>query len=263
MSLKLTVEYLHRRRLIYQMANIEFFLDKDVSQLSFYVGFDCTAPSLHLGNAVQLRALKSIAKISKAKPIVLLGGATTLIGDPSGKSSARPSMQNDKVEQNVFKIRNQIARYLGSKHELVVVNNIDWLSQMTLFDFLSTVGISLGVNRMVHFENVSNRINSGAGISLSEFCYMGLQAYDFYHLHKNYQCFLQIGGSDQWANIICGVDTIRKCADGAACAITLPLLTKSDGEKWAKQSPERYGLMKKCTILLGFGTTYAILRISS
>lgn len=226
------INFLKSRGIIYQTANLEKYSQSDGENLAFYVGFDCTAKSLHIGNAISLRVAKILTSMTKLKPIILMGGATTLVGDPSGKNKTRPTIELSSAEQNLHAISLQIKQYLGE--DVQIVNNSDWLSSLSISQFLSTVGISLSVNRMVNVETIATRLESGSSITLAEFCYMSLQAYDFLHLYKNFNCVIQIGGADQWSNIICGIDAVKRMCGAEAVAITVPLLTKFDGTKMGK-----------------------------
>jgi len=198
-----------------------------------YHGIDATAPSLHVGNLVGVRALRRLQQAGH-RPVVLLGGATTLIGDPSGKATERPLRPAEEVAANVAAIGAQLERFLdldaGSGARLV--DNAAWFGPMTLTTFLRDVGRHFGVNAMLDKESVRARL--GGGISFTEFSYMLLQAYDFVHLHDTLGCRLQVGGSDQWGNITAGIDLLRRMRGVEAWGLTWPLLTRADGTKFGK-----------------------------
>ena len=202
--------------------------------LTYYVGFDPTAPSLHMGNLVQLL---TAARLQQAghNPLALVGGATGLIGDPrmSGERTLNP---REVVEEWVNKIRTQVEKFLDfdGPHAAQIVNNLDWTSQMSAIDFLRDVGKHFPVNRMLAKESVSARLNSEAGISFTEFSYQVLQGNDYLELHRRYGCSLQTGGSDQWGNLTSGVDLIRRVEQHSVHALATPLITKADGTKFGK-----------------------------
>jgi len=203
-------------------------------QQVFYAGFDPTAASLQLGNLIPLIAVIHLARAG-LKPIILFGGATGFIGDPSGKSQERKLLDPQTIERNV-KLQSAQIRAIFSrlKLEATFVNNLDWTHQVTLLDFLRDTGKHFTVNYMISKEVVKNRLES-SGISYTEFSYMLLQAYDFLHLFKSHDCTMQIGGSDQWGNITAGLELIRrKGFAGKACAFCIPLLTDTQGRKFGK-----------------------------
>lgn len=199
-----------------------------------YIGFDPTASSLHVGNLLPIMGLVHMQRCGH-KPIALVGGATGMIGDPSGKSKERNLLDNDALQHNVNCIREQLSRFLdfdSKTNPAQLVNNVDWVGPMTFIDFMRDVGKHFSVAAMMNKESVKRRI-SGEGISFTEFSYMILQAYDFYHLNKEYGCRLQMGGSDQWGNITAGTDLIRRHG-GSAHGIVYPLVTTSSGAKFGK-----------------------------
>ena len=199
----------------------------------FYVGFDPTAPSLQVGNLVPLITLLHLGRAG-LKPIVLFGGATGAIGDPSGKSEERKLLPQEVIDANIATQVAQTKNLLGKFNiEPTFVNNIDWTAPVSFLDFLRDVGKYLTVNYMINKEVVSSRLNS-TGISYTEFSYMLLQANDFRHLYEAQDCRLQIGGSDQWGNITAGLELIRKKIQGDACAFSMPLITDSNGKKFGK-----------------------------
>jgi tyrosyl-tRNA synthetase len=198
------------------------------SPTTFYGGFDPTADSLHVGHLVPILALKRLKNVGHT-PLIVIGGATALIGDPSGKNSARKILTKDEVSQNTLKIGNQITQIIG---EAKVLNNYDWMKDLSWIDVLRDIGVHFSINKMLSMDSVSNRLEGG--LSFLEFNYMILQAYDFVHLYKHFNCRLQIGGSDQWGNMVMGIDLARKLYNTSLCALTLPLATKSDGGKFGK-----------------------------
>ena len=210
----------------------------DKNSLIAYIGFDPTSDSLHIGSLVQLIILKHFQKYGH-KPILLIGGATAMIGDPSGKSKERNLLDQNEISENITQIKNQVAKFLdfkNSKNPALMLNNYDWISELNIIDFFRDYGKSLTVNYMMSKESVKKRISPGQseGMSFTEFTYQLFQAYDFYHLHKNYDCKIQMGGSDQWGNITSGIELIRKKTGQKSFALTCPLITKSDGSKFGK-----------------------------
>ena len=201
-----------------------------------YAGFDPTATSLHVGSLMPLLMLRRFQKAGH-KPIALVGGATGMIGDPSGKSDERNLLNADQLKENLAGIEKQIRKFLSfdsGETSAIVVNNADWVGRFSYIDFLRDVGKNFPVNVMLSKESVKNRLGSDAGISYTEFSYMLLQAYDFVHLYKEFGCELQVGGSDQWGNVTAGIDLGRRMAGAQLVGITNPLLTKSDGTKMGK-----------------------------
>jgi tyrosyl-tRNA synthetase len=203
---------------------------------SVYCGFDPTADSLHVGSLLPLMTLRRF-QLAGHRPIALVGGATGMIGDPSGKSVERNLLDSQQLQANVAGIEKQILSVLGSDssdQRPVVVNNVDWIGKFSFIDFLRDVGKNFSVNVMLAKDSIKNRIAGDEGISYTEFSYMLLQAYDFVHLNRDYQCELQVGGSDQWGNITAGIDLGRRMNSAQLYGITCPLLTKSDGTKMGK-----------------------------
>ena len=200
--------------------------------ITLYCGFDPTADALHLGNFVALMGLKFFQQFGH-KPVVLIGGATGLIGDPSGKSSERPFLTLETVEKNICGIRKSLDAIFGiGEYELV--NNADWVRGLSVIDFLREVGKEFRLGVMLSRETVKMRIETGEGMSFTEFSYPLFQAYDFYHLFSEKGVVLQTGGSDQYGNILAGVEFIRKKSGKSAFGLTLPLLVRSDGKKFGK-----------------------------
>ena len=199
-----------------------------------YVGFDPTASSLHIGSLAPIMLLMHLQR-SGHKPIALLGGATAMIGDPSGKKSERKLLSQDEVHANLISVKKQLELFLDfdcGQNSAEIVNNLDWVSNLSIVNFLRDFGKSLTVNYMMAKDSVKNRIETG--ISFTEFSYQLIQAYDFFHLYKTKNCKIQIGGSDQWGNITSGIELIKKQNVGKAYALTCPLVTKADGAKFGK-----------------------------
>ncbi|WP_242204016.1 tyrosine--tRNA ligase [Aestuariivivens insulae] len=206
---------------------------------SAYVGFDPTADSLHIGNLVPIMLLAHYQRCGH-KPIALVGGATGMIGDPSGKSNERNLLDEKTLRHNQEAIKKQLAHFLDFKSDVenaaVLVNNYDWMKDISFLDFIRDVGKHITVNYMMAKDSVKNRISSEAseGMSFTEFTYQLVQGYDFLHLYRDIDCTLQMGGSDQWGNITTGTELIRRIGNGKGFAITCPLITKSDGSKFGK-----------------------------
>ena len=204
-----------------------------------YIGFDPTADSLHIGSLVQIMILMHFQKAGH-RPIALIGGATGMIGDPSGKSAERNLLNEETLNNNIIGIKNQLARFLdfdsSSPNPALLVNNLDWMKGYSLIDFSREIGKHISVNYMMSKDSVKKRIGSESqvGMSFTEFTYQLLQGYDFLHLYNNLNCTLQMGGSDQWGNITTGTELVRRKASGKAYAITCPLITKADGTKFGK-----------------------------
>ncbi len=203
--------------------------------ITLYVGFDPTAPSLHCGNLVVLLVLRRF-QLAGHNPIALVGGATGLVGDPSGRNEERSLNSTEIVENWVSRIRTQVSAFLdfdAPKNPARVVNNLDWTSPLSAIEFLRDIGKHFSVNQMLAKDSVASRLDAG-GISYTEFSYQVLQSYDYLELFKRHDCTLQLGGSDQWGNIVAGLDLIRRVEGGSGHALTVPLLTKSDGSKFGK-----------------------------
>jgi tyrosyl-tRNA synthetase len=206
---------------------------------SAYIGFDPTADSLHIGNLVPIMLLAHYQKCGH-KPFALVGGATGMIGDPSGKSTERNFLDEKTLRHNQESIKKQLAHFLdfdnGERNAAVLVNNYDWMKDFSFLDFIRDVGKHITVNYMMAKDSVKNRISaeSSDGMSFTEFTYQLVQGYDFLHLFKAHDCTIQMGGSDQWGNITTGTELIRRVGNGKGFAITCPLITKSDGSKFGK-----------------------------
>jgi len=213
-------------------------LDKVCSEksISAYIGFDCTASSLHVGSLLQIMVLRLLQKHGH-QPIVLLGGGTTLIGDPSGKDSTRQILKQKNIKKNILSIKKIFEKLLNSKNKKtkpIFVDNYSWLGKLKYIDFLRDVGRHFTINKMLTFDSVKLRLERKQSLSYMEFNYMILQAYDFYQLFKKNNCILQIGGSDQWGNIVNGVELIRRILQKEAFGLTTPLITLSSGDKMGK-----------------------------
>ena len=201
-----------------------------------YIGFDTTAPSLHVGSLMQIMILRLLQKYGH-QPIVLLGGGTTLIGDPSGKDATRKILKEKVIKKNIKSIKKIFEKLLHSKNKKtkpIFVNNYDWLGKLKYIDFLRDVGKHFTINKMLTFDSVKLRLDREQSLSYTEFNYMILQAYDFYQLTKKHDCVLQLGGSDQWGNIVNGVELIRRISQKIAFGLTTPLITLSSGAKMGK-----------------------------
>ena len=212
-----------------------------------YIGFDITAPSLHVGSLMQIMILRLLQKYGH-QPIVLLGGGTTLIGDPSGKDTTRKILTNQNIKKNISTIKKIFEKLLYSKNKKtkpVYVNNYNWLGKLKYIDFLRDVGKHFTINKMLTFDSVKLRLEREQSLSYMEFNYMILQAYDFYQLFKKHNCVLQMGGSDQWGNIVNGVELIRRILQKEAFGLTTPLITLSSGAKMGKTEKGAVWLDKK------------------
>ena len=205
-------------------------------QVSAYIGFDCTASSLHVGSLLQIMVLKLLQKHGH-RPIILLGGGTTLIGDPSGKDKTRKILEKKEIIKNIKNIKKVFNKILDAKNKKtkpIFVDNYNWLSKLNYIDFLRSVGSHFTINKMLTFDSVKLRLEREQSLSYMEFNYMILQAYDFYQLFKNKNCILQIGGSDQWGNIVSGVELIRRMIKKDSYGLTTPLITLASGAKMGK-----------------------------
>ena len=206
------------------------------NSIKAYIGFDCTASSLHVGSLLQIMCLRLLQKHGH-QPIVLLGGGTTLIGDPSGKDATRKILDEKSIENNIKKIKEIFEKLLdfsNKKTEPIFVNNAEWLKKLNYIEFLRDIGKHFTINKMLSFDSVKLRLEREQSLSYMEFNYMILQAYDFFKLNEKNNCFLQIGGSDQWGNIVNGVELIRKLSQKEAFGLTTPLITLSSGAKMGK-----------------------------
>lgn len=217
-----------------------------------YIGFDPTADSLHIGSLAPILLLKRF-QMSGHKPVALVGGATGMIGDPSGKSQERNLLNEETLQKNINGIRKQLSKFLDfesdAKNQAVLVNNYDWMKEISFLEFIRDIGKHITVNYMMAKESVKKRLNSDAksGMSFTEFTYQLVQGYDFYWLNQNMNCKLQMGGSDQWGNITTGTELIRKKSGGDAFALTIPLIKKADGSKFGKTESGNVWLDPKLT----------------
>jgi len=231
------VEELRWRGLLFDiMPETETHLLEHVT--TGYIGFDPTADSLHIGSLVQILILKHFQNAGH-KPIALVGGATGMVGDPSGKSVERNLLDEASLQKNIEGVKAQLSRFLdfnATENPAELVNNFDWMKDISLINFVRDIGKHITVNYMIAKDSVKKRISSESkvGMSFTEFTYQLFQGYDFYHLYKEMDCKLQMGGSDQWGNITTGTELIRRKAQGKAYAITVPLVTKADGTKFGK-----------------------------
>ncbi|AAV95737.1 tyrosine--tRNA ligase [Ruegeria pomeroyi] len=202
-----------------------------------YIGFDATAKSLHVGSLIQIMMLRWLQKTGH-KPITLMGGGTTKVGDPSFRADERPLLTPAQIDDNIAGIRKVFAAYIdydsGAENAALMLNNEEWLDDLNYLDFLRDIGRHFSVNRMLSFESVKSRLDREQSLSFLEFNYMILQAYDFMELNRRYGCILQMGGSDQWGNIVNGIDLTRRVIDHEVYGLTSPLLTTSDGKKMGK-----------------------------
>jgi tyrosyl-tRNA synthetase len=227
------VEEMKWRGMIHDiMPGTEEQLQKEMT--SAYIGFDPTADSLHIGSLVQIMTLVHLQKAGH-KPFALVGGATGMVGDPSGKSKERNLLSADILDMNLRSVKKQLSRFLDfdcGDNAAEIVNNYDWFKEIHFLDFIRDVGKHIGINYMMAKDSVRSRLESG--MSFTEFTYQLVQGYDFYHLYIKHNCKLQLGGSDQWGNIVTGTELIRRKARGEAFAMTTPLIKKVDGTKFGK-----------------------------
>ena len=229
------IEDLRWRGLVAQSTDEAALLESLKKPVTLYIGFDPTAPSLHVGNLVVLLVLRRF-QLAGHNPIALVGGATGLVGDPSGRNDERTLNSSEVVEEWVSRIRKQVSVFLDfdtTTNPAVVVNNLDWTAPLSAIEFLRDIGKHFSVNQMLAKDSVSSRLEAG-GISYTEFSYQVLQSYDYLELFRRNNCTLQLGGSDQWGNIVAGLDLIRRVEQGSAHALTVPLLAKADGTKFGK-----------------------------
>lgn len=230
------IQELRWRGMLQDMTpEIEEHLAKGMA--SAYLGFDPTADSLHIGHLVGVMTLLHFQRAGH-KPFALVGGATGMIGDPSFKSAERNLLDKATLDHNVACIQGQLSKFLdfsgATSNKAELVNNYDWMSQFSFLDFIREVGKHITVNYMMSKDSVKRRLEDGNGLSFTEFSYQLIQGYDFYHLWKNNNCTIQLGGSDQWGNIVTGTELIRRMGGASAYALTVPLITKADGTKFGK-----------------------------
>ena len=243
---------INERGFIYQHIDIED-LDNLMSKnkISGYIGFDITSDSLHVGSLIQLMLLHWLDFYGH-QSIALIGGGTTLIGDPSGKDQTRKILSKKEIDSNISNIELTFSRFINLQNNSLIINNYDWLSNLNYIDFLREFGSRITLNKMLTFDSVKSRLDREQPLTILEFNYMLLQAYDFYYLNKNHNCILQMGGSDQWGNILSGVDLIRKINKNEAFGITSPLITNSDGSKMGKTADGAVWLNKEKISSLDF-----------
>ena len=239
------LQEIHSRGFVYQSSDIGE-LDNLMSKkkITGYIGFDITSDSLHVGSLVQLMLLHWLDQYNH-KAIALVGGGTTLVGDPSGKDKTRKILTLNQIELNIQKIESTFNQFINLKGNGSIINNYKWLADLNYISFLRDIGSKLTINKMLTYESVKNRLEREQPLTFLEFNYMLLQSYDFYYLKKNYDCSLQMGGSDQWGNIINGIDLIRKILNEKSYALTSPLITNSDGSKMGKTAKGAVWLNKE------------------
>ena len=227
------LNHINERGFIYQISDADK-LDKIFSEkkVTAYIGFDCTAPNLHIGSLMQILLLKKLQDFGHS-PIVLIGGATSKIGDPSLKDKSRKMLTYEDINKNVKGIKSVFEKFLDI-NKIEVIDNSKWLEELNYIDFLREIGSHFSVNRMLSFDSVKLRLEREQNLSFLEFNYMILQGYDFYKLNLDHNCILQMGGSDQWGNIICGIDLSRRLTGNELYGLTTPLLTTSSGQKMGK-----------------------------
>ncbi len=227
------IEELRWRGMIHDvMPGTEEQLNKEAT--SGYIGFDPTADSLHIGHLVQIMTLVHFQRCGH-KPVALVGGATGMVGDPSGKSAERNLLSEEVLQHNVSCVKKQLEKFLDfSAGGAELVNNYDWFKDFKFLDFIRDVGKHITISYMMSKDSVKKRLESDAGLSFTEFTYQLVQGYDFYWLNQHKNCMLQMGGSDQWGNIVTGTELIRRKSDGDAFALTTKLITKADGTKFGK-----------------------------
>jgi len=250
------IEHLQKLGLVAQLsANEELVNHLSSAVRTVYCGFDPTAESLHIGNLVPLLALRRF-QLAGHRPLLLVGGATGMIGDPGGRDRERELQSAEVVERQLERIRSQASQFLDfdcGVTSAVVVNNADWTRGLSVINYLRDIGKYFSVNAMIQKESVRRRIEDASqGISYTEFSYMVLQSYDFVVLNRDYDCTIQMGGSDQWGNITAGIDLVRKMESKQAYAITYPLVTKSDGTKFGKSSGGAIWLNPEMTSTFSF-----------
>jgi tyrosyl-tRNA synthetase len=229
------IDDLQWRGLIAQSTDLDALRDAlDAGSVTFYSGIDPTAPSMHVGNLVQWLTARRLQEAGH-RPLALVGGATGLVGDPSGRTAERSLNEAEVVAEWVSRIRDQVSRFIAfdGPAAAVMVNNLDWTAQLSAIEWLRDIGKHFSVNRMLDKESVSARL-AGGGISYTEFSYQVMQANDYLELHRRHGCVLQTGGSDQWGNITAGVDLVRRVTGANVHALTTPLVTKADGAKFGK-----------------------------
>ena len=248
-NIKDFINIIKERGFIHQTTDLDL-LSKEYNKIIGYTGFDCTSSTLHVGSLLQLMLLRWLQKTNN-KPIILLGGGTTKIGDPSGKDTTRKILSEDEIVKNSLGIKSIINKYItfdNSDCGAILLNNSEWLDNLNYIEFLRNFGKYFSVNRMLTFDSVRTRLEREQNLSFLEFNYMITQAYDYYYLHKELNCNVQFGGSDQWGNIINGIDLIKKATpveNKNVHAITSPLITTSNGKKMGKTATGAIWLSEK------------------
>ena len=230
------LQELEKRGFLHQCTNLEGLDTLTAKEaISFYIGYDATAPSLHVGNLLQIMLMR-IGQKHGHTPIVIMGGATTKLGDPTWKDTARPLLDEALIESNLKTIQGVFQKFLRfeGKNKAHILNNNDWFKEIRYLDLLRDIGRYISINRMLTFDSIKMRLDRQQSLTFLEFNYMILQAYDFLHLHKAYDCRLECGGSDQWGNIVSGTDLIHRLSDKEVFGLTCPLLTTSSGQKMGK-----------------------------
>lgn len=224
------------RGYFYQCTDLEELKKLSDNSITFYLGIDCTGASLHAGHLLQIMILRLMQRYGH-KPIIIIGDATTKIGDPTGKDEVRKILSDEEIKTNINGIKKSLSKFIkfgDGANDAIMVNNSDWLGKINYIEFLDQIGRDVSVNRMLTMDSVKLRLDREQPLSFLEFNYMLFQGYDFLHLRKEYNCILQLGGSDQWGNIIMGVELIRKKLGQSAIGLTTPLLTTSSGAKMGK-----------------------------
>jgi len=235
--MKVFIDHLQKRGFLYQITNsldeLENFSSSN--KIRGYIGFDCTAKSLHVGSLIQIMMLRWLQKFGH-QPIILLGGGTTKVGDPSGRDEARKIICYRDIEKNKCSIKKIFSRFLSfqGSNKAIILDNDAWLKDLNYLEILRDFGSYFSINKMINLESVKSRLDRKQSLSFLEFNYMILQAFDFYYLHANMECSLQMGGSDQWGNIVSGIELIRKKTGHKVYGLTSPLLTTSSGSKMGK-----------------------------
>ncbi|MDR0485086.1 MAG: tyrosine--tRNA ligase [Alphaproteobacteria bacterium] len=230
------LNFLQERGFIHQCSSFEGLDEKlEKEKIKAYIGFDCTANSLHVGSLIQILLLRHFQRFGHT-PVALLGGGTSVVGDPSGRDESRKMLSLEDINTNMLGIRNVLEKFLSfeGSNAAQLMNNADWLCSFNYLEFLRDFGTSFTINRMLAFDSVKIRLQKENPMTFLEFNYMLLQAVDFFYLNKNHDIVLQMGGSDQWGNIINGVELVRRLAQKEVFALTSPLLTKADGSKMGK-----------------------------
>ncbi len=231
------IEDFKNRGYFYQCTDLEELTAlTNNKKIAGYIGFDCTAKSLHVGNLMQIMLLRLFQQHGH-KPIIIIGGGTSKIGDPTGKEQARKILTDEELQQNLAGIKRSLSKFLkfgSNTSDAIILNNAEWLESLGYIEFLKSYGKLFSVNQMIAMDSIRLRLEREQSLTFLEFNYMLLQAYDFYHLNHKHDCLIQFGGSDQWGNIVMGVDLIRKLSKTKAYGLTTPLLTTSSGAKMGK-----------------------------